>query len=316
MQNLQIQSLNKAKYILLFLSLIINFSCSNTEIKTSDDLIYYQNSLPLTRWWWFASEIDTNVVKAQLDWLKENNFGGVEIAFVYPYPGDTSGQKFDWLSDNFSNILSFTKKYADNLHLNCDFTYGTLWPFGDSKVPETYGAMQYGDSISPMSMRLTWESPLPGRVIDHLNQDALANYMNRLHPAFEEALKGNKSALFCDSWEVETKYLWTKDFDKDFFLRYHYDINLFIDSIYSPGYGDYYYDYMKLISEKVINNFYKELTSKSHEFGSFSRAQCSGAPADLISAYSSVDIPESEAILYEPFYSRIPASPHVCHQKK
>jgi hypothetical protein len=36
--------------------------------------------------------------------------------------------------------------------------------------------------------------------------------------------------------------------------------------------------------------------------------QCSGAPVDLIDAYAAVDVPESEAMLYEPHFSKIPAS--------
>ena len=69
---------------------------------------FYPSSKPCTRWWWFATEIKKPDVKYQLDWAKENNFGGVEIAWVYPlhryqnmyatsynrhYPVDTSAQK-------------------------------------------------------------------------------------------------------------------------------------------------------------------------------------------------------------------------------
>ena len=42
--------------------------------------------------------------------------------------------------------------------------------------------------------------------------------------------------------------------------------------------------------------------------GAFSRAQCGGAPTDLLTAFSMVDVPETEAILYEPCFSKIAAS--------
>jgi hypothetical protein len=65
---------------------------------------------------------------------------------------------------------------------------------------------------------------------------------------------------------------------------------------------------MKLISSLVINNFYIPFSDEAHRLGGFSRGQCSGSPTDLISAYATLDVPESEAMLYEPSYSRIAAS--------
>ena len=44
----------------------------------------YTDSRPWTRWWWFASVIEKPSVIANLKWLKQNGFGGVEIAWVYP----------------------------------------------------------------------------------------------------------------------------------------------------------------------------------------------------------------------------------------
>ncbi len=54
--------------------------------------------------------------------------------------------------------------------------------------------------------------------------------------------------------------------------------------------------------------FYKPFTKKSHELGALSRAQCSCAPCDIISAYAAIDAPESEALLYEPSFLNIVAS--------
>ena len=65
---------------------------------------------------------------------------------------------------------------------------------------------------------------------------------------------------------------------------------------------------MKLLSQYVIEEFYKPFTQKSHELGAYSRAQCAGAPCDIISAYAVVDVPETEALLYEPTYANIVAS--------
>jgi hypothetical protein len=45
-----------------------------------------------------------------------------------------------------------------------------------------------------------------------------------------------------------------------------------------------------------------------NDAGVFSRGQVSGAPCDLISGYTSMDIPEGESLLFEPEFCSIPAS--------
>src|SRR6185436_18191127 len=94
-------------YFIIGIFLVASISCKQhaLQIGESGFVTYYPSSKPCTRWWWFATEI-----KYQLDWMKEMNFGGVEIAWVYPlyryqkmyadkynrhYPIDTSAQK--WL---------------------------------------------------------------------------------------------------------------------------------------------------------------------------------------------------------------------------
>lgn len=270
---------------------------------------------PYTRWWWFASEIDTNDVKYQLDWLKANNFGGVEVAFVYPLKGDSTAKRFAWLSTEWSSSVAFAKSYSDRIGLGCDFTFGTLWPFGDSRVPAEDGTLFYGDTTTYKTMRLTWEMPSKGRVINHLDKNALINYSRRIGKALMPAMKGSASGLFCDSWEVETVKLWTNMFDIAFQKKFGYDIRPFMDSLYKTGYERKFYDYTTLISENVLNEFYKPFTEISHNLGGISRAQCGGAPADLLNAFAAVDVPETEAILYEPNFALIPASAAVLSKK-
>ena len=91
--------------------MVLSFlSCEISEKDLSKNSIY-PTTKPCTRWWWFATEIKRPDIKYQLDWLQKNNFGGVEIAWVYPlyryqrmyernynrhYPKDTTAQ--EWLS--------------------------------------------------------------------------------------------------------------------------------------------------------------------------------------------------------------------------
>ncbi len=266
---------------------------------------------PWTRWWWFASVVDSAETVAQLDWMRDRGFGGVEIAFVYPRGGDTAAARLPWLSPEWAQAVALARRHAARIGLGCDLTFGTLWPFGDSMVPEEDGSLQYGDTVSVRGMRLTWEHPVRGRVVNHLDRRAFERYAARVGSALAPALEGGPVGLFCDSWEVETRRLWTRGFDTLFTARYGYDVRPFMDSITAPRHAAVFHDYMSLLARLVVDEFYVPFTDAAHALGATSRAQCGGAPADLLEAFASVDVPETEALLFEPAFARIPVSAAV-----
>ena len=265
----------------------------------------YRDSRPYTRWWWFSGEIREEDVRHQLDWLKENNFGGVEIAWVYALPDAKPGTK--WLSDEWSGIVAFAKSYAAELGLGCDFTFGTLWPFGGSIVAQEDASRVCGD-FSEQRLRKSWEareSP-QGYILNHLDRGALERYSEKMGGALEKALAGRTSALFCDSWEVATENLWAEGFEKRFREEYGYDITEHMPNL--DGNPDARYDYRKLIAKYVLEEFYKPYTEICNKLGGISRVQCHGAPTDLVAAYAAADVPESEAILFDPHFSSFASS--------
>ncbi len=290
--------------------------------------LHYSSSKPLARWWWFARTIKKEDVRYNLDWVKKNGFGGVEIAWVYPLnrkrfkdePLDTNYlPRQEWLSPEWSGIVAYAKHYADTLGLSCDFTFGTGWPFGDSKVKRedaTQTGHEKNDSLKWTYAVVSWEYPRKGYIINHMDQGAFNRYAQRMESALAPAMNGSVSGLFCDSWEVETSRIWTTGFGDTFKRTYGYDINPYMDSIYSRDNFDERYDYMKLVSEYIVNNFYRSFAAECRRLGTFSRVQCAGAPVDLISAYASVDVPETEAMLYEPPYARITASAACLSSKR
>ena len=76
------QRMNYLKQISLIALLVLTvISCNQEQTKPIDEQPneFYPNSKPCTRWWWFATEIKKPDIKYQLDWAKENNFGGVEV---------------------------------------------------------------------------------------------------------------------------------------------------------------------------------------------------------------------------------------------
>ena len=270
--------MKKIPYLLIFVVLTIltiSNGCKKHPYKFMNNDTY-QTCKPYTRWWWFASEINPEDVRSNLDWAKKNGFGGVEIAWVYPLNRmikDTVHYtpRQEWMSKEWTAIVTFTKQYADSIGLGCDFTFGTLWPFGDSYVPRKEATMNWKDTNLRQDIRASWQYPRIGLVIDHLNSTAFNNYAQRMNKAFGDAYKGSKSCLFVDSWEVDTKWLWTPGFDKKFQQEYGYDIKPYMDSIYTLAYSDYRYDYMSLISELVIDNFYIPFAQNANQSRCFAR---------------------------------------------
>ena len=292
---------------------------------------FYNSSKPLIRWFWFATEIKERDVKFQLDWAKKNNFGGVEIAWLYPlhryqewfardfnryYPKDTSAQK--WLSKEWVDIVSYTKQYSNSIGLACDFTFGSAWPVAGLNIEKQYGTQIYGDTSFSQLLTFSWAWPQNMRVINHLDSNAFKIFAEPFQAAMKDILKGSKGVLFTDSWEIKLNKknkIWTPGFDSTFKLKFGYDIipfmNLGIDS-----FPDVRYDYMLHLDEYVTNGFYIPYVKKCKEMGAWSRVQCLGAPTDVMTTYSLVDIPETEAMLNNPNYSKIVSSAACLSSKK
>jgi hypothetical protein len=298
-------------------------SCQVQRSASGDEPVsYYSSHKPYTRWWWFATKIEKSDIKYQLDWLRANNFGGVEIAWMYPlyrynalysknygrtYAIDSSAQ--EWLSPELSEVVAYTKSYADSIGLGCDLSFGSTWHLGDSHVPTEDWTRIYSDSNFEQTITFSWEYPAVGHVINHLDSNALYRLSQRLGPFLSDAFRGTPSALFADSWEIKlnfTNKIWTGGFEEMFLDRFGYDIIPYMDTLDSIP--DVRYDYMMLLSDQAIENLYKPFTSIAHRMGGFSRVQCLASPTDVMTAYSTVDVPETEAMLNKPDYSRIVSS--------
>ncbi len=319
-------------FLLATILLIATSGCNNSSTSSDSEVLpFYPTTKPCTRWWWFATEIKKPDVKHQLDWAKANNFGGVEIAWVYPlyryqgmyerkynrfYPKDTTAQK--WLSSEWSEVVEYTKSYSDSIGLACDFTFGSAWPVAGSNIGKEHTTMVYGDTSFRQTLTFAWTWPDTQLVINHLDSEAFELFADPIAVALQGALKGSKSALFTDSWEIKlnSKYkIWTPGFEKKFKERFNYDIipymNDGLDSFPAVR-----YDYMLLLDEYVTEGFYKPYVEKCKEMGAWSRVQCLASPTDVMTTYSLVDIPETESMLNNPNYSRIVSSSACLASKK
>ncbi|MCY4543823.1 MAG: glycosyl hydrolase, partial [Gemmatimonadetes bacterium] len=196
---------------------------------------------------------------------------------------------------------------ADRLGIGCDFTFSTSWPFGGSIVPEEDAGQVFG---GPATQRLekSWELSYygRGRILNHLDAGAFSRYAEQVGGALKPALRGTTSGLFSDSWEVYPEGLWSAHLDPVFRDRFGYDLEPFKATI--DRHPDVRYDYRKILSQAAIEGFFRPFAETCRRLGAVSRAQCHGAPADLLAAFALVDVPESEALLFETFFSAIPGS--------
>jgi len=320
--------------LLLFAYLVTTISCTVNSITPNETeaSTIYPTSKPCTRWWWFATEIKKPDVKHQLDWAKENNFGGVEIAWVYPlhryqrmyekkynrfYPVDTTAQK--WLSPEWTEIVNYTKSYADSLGLICDFTFGSAWPVAGSNIGKEHTTKVYGDTSFRQTLTFAWTWPDTQLVINHLDPEAFELFAEPVSEALKEAINiGSKSALFTDSWEIKLNFkykIWTDGFDETFNQEFGYDIIPFMEKGID-SFPDVRYDYMLHLDDYVTEGFYKPYAEKCKELGAWSRVQCLAAPTDVMTTYSLVDIPETESMLNNPNYSLVVSSAACLASKK
>lgn len=315
-------------HLLVFLAMLCGLALGGCTVSKGEKGVhgvnsFYPSSQPCVRWWWFATEIKQADIRHQLDWVRENNFGGVEVAWVYPlhryqemyakkygrhYPKDTTAQK--WLSPEWSAVVAYTKRYADSLGLACDFTFGSAWPVAGSNIGREHTTQVYGDTAFRQTLTFAWEWPSIPLVINHLDSHAFLKFAEPVGAALKEALQGSKSALFTDSWEIKLNdqlKIWTPGFDQTFQRRFGYDLLPYMEHGID-SFPQVRYDYMLHLGEYVLDGFFRPYVRKCRALGAWSRVQCLAAPTDVMTAYGLVDIPETECMLNDPNYSKIVSS--------
>ncbi|MGH0054299.1 MAG: hypothetical protein ACQ5SW_12985 [Sphaerochaetaceae bacterium] len=267
---------------------------------------------PYVRWWWFSGALDYQDIEAQLEWTKTMGFGGVEVAWVYPYPNTKQEDGPKFLDEDFQSYVQYTLEQCKQKGLGCDLTFGTLWPFSGTFIPEKFTS-KTGEGLSTQRVNRNWESRYTqseAMILDHLDVNALRWYSSYLYEhGFATFVKMGPISLFCDSWEVEPENLSYASLQNDFLKTYGYLYN------FSTEDPNQRYDYRALVSERILTQFYQPYAQYCKEIGAFSRVQCHGAPTDILAAYAYVDIPESETLLFDPEFALLAASAAALEHK-
>ncbi len=97
----------------------------------------------MMRWWWFGPAVSKPELHRELEQMKAEGIGGVEIATLYPLALDDPKTGFhnqQFLSDEHLDAIRFAATAARKLGLRVDITLGSGWPFGGPHIPVTQAA--------------------------------------------------------------------------------------------------------------------------------------------------------------------------------
>lgn len=167
-----------------------------------------------------------------------------------------------------------------------------------------------------------------GQVLNHLNQAAVAGYLQRMSDQLGPALGGKLGdglrAMFCDSIEL-SGVNWTTDFPEEFRRRRGYPLEPWYPfALYDPhqGYQDFLpanaqfadevrrvrYDFNQTFVELFHERFIRVFHAWCHDNGVLSRYQAYGGPGlmDMLTGYLIPDIPEGDNWIFHPPGNQLP----------
>jgi glycosyl hydrolase family 106( putative alpha-L-rhamnosidase) len=92
----------------------------------------------MVRWWWFGPAVSKPELQRELEEMKTEGIGGVEITTLYPLALDDPKTGFhnqQFLSEEHLDAIRFAAAAARKLGLRVDITLGSGWPFGGPHIP-------------------------------------------------------------------------------------------------------------------------------------------------------------------------------------
>jgi hypothetical protein len=99
----------------------------------------------MMRWWWFGPAVTKPEIERELRVMRDGGIGGIEVQPVYPLLPDDEKfgiKNLPYLSDEFLQMLRFTRDKTKELRMRMDLTLGSGWSFGGAKTPITEAAGQ------------------------------------------------------------------------------------------------------------------------------------------------------------------------------
>ncbi len=98
---------------------------------------------PMMRWWWFGLAVEKPEILRELEQMKADGIGGVELAFVYPQVVNEPAKGLvnePFLSAPMLDKVAYAASEGRRLGLRVDVTLGSGWPYGGPATTLTEAA--------------------------------------------------------------------------------------------------------------------------------------------------------------------------------
>jgi hypothetical protein len=135
-----------------------------------------------------------------------------------------------------------------------------------------------------------------GLIVDHLNSDAVAKYMEHVGKPLVEASGPALRSIFCDSLEVY-RANWTAKLPEFFRERRGYDLVPHLVALFDdrhPDARDLRCDFWRTEAELVERQFLRTAQDWTRRHGTLFQAEAYGTPPVALSGYRYVDLPVGE----------------------
>src|SRR6266702_3300533 len=122
------------------LALLLTLSTSSLLVSETSTVNLKQNfqnppatTKPMMRWWWFGTAVEKPEILHELQQMKADGIGGVELAFVYPEVLDDPAKGLinePFVGPAMLDNVRYAQSEARKLGLRVDVTLGSGWPYG------------------------------------------------------------------------------------------------------------------------------------------------------------------------------------------
>jgi hypothetical protein len=111
-----------------------------TDLRSEDVASIYKgfiappnNVRPMVRWWWFGVAVEKPEILRELEQMKADGIGGIELAFEYPQTLNDPARGLEnlpFLSPAMLDAVTYAQSEGRRLGLRVDVTLCSGWPYG------------------------------------------------------------------------------------------------------------------------------------------------------------------------------------------